>query len=206
MSENYRFDFTVELLNFPEYITWLTKLNSDELGSIVSRASCIMIHDSIDSKEDKEHLLALAKKKGITYCIFSNRFSATLFEGSSIKEIKKDRMYNNLLSFIINFKKHKIIDLGFVALGQNYKIEKALIIQERLALGTLFENRKDFNYEVAFPSGSQHYNDLITLYNLAYQDDNFSLFEETFNRSDTTVDEIINQINLLVKQIAEKNV
>ena len=104
MSENYKFDFTAILQTYPDYITWLHTIHSNDIDPVISNAACILIHDSLDAKEDKERLVAMAKKKNIPYCIFSNGFAATIFDDESIKEIKKDRLYNNLLVFINYFK------------------------------------------------------------------------------------------------------
>jgi hypothetical protein len=130
--------------------------------------------------------VAMAKKNNIPYCLFSNGFAATIFDENSIKEIKKDRLYNNLLDFINYFKTQGKIDLKLLSLGQNYEIERASIIQDRLINGTLLLNKDRFNYEVAFPSGSLEYKDLRELVYLSDPSIDFSDFEDTHNSKDTT--------------------
>lgn len=186
MSENYKLDFTTILQSFPSHVTWLQAISGNEIGMIISNASCILIHDSLDPKEDKEKLIAMAKKSNIPYCIFSNGFAATIFEGESIKEIKKDRLYNNLLIFINHFKIDGKLDLKLLSLGQNYEVEKASIIQDRLINGTLLTHKENFNYEVAFPSGSREYKDLVELLYLSDPTIDFSVFEDKYNSIETT--------------------
>jgi len=104
MSENYKLDFTKVLMTYQWDIYWLQKISGNDINNIISDAACILIHDSLEEKEDKERLVAMAKKNNIPYCLFSNGFAATIFYRNSIKEIKKDRLYNNLLDFINYFK------------------------------------------------------------------------------------------------------
>ncbi|MGB5025987.1 MAG: hypothetical protein WBO44_11580, partial [Saprospiraceae bacterium] len=97
MSKNYKFDFTFILKTYQSFISWFQAISSNDIDFILSNAVCILIHDSLEEKEHKERLVTLAKKNNIPYCLFSNGFAATKFDGDSIKEIKKDRLYNNLL-------------------------------------------------------------------------------------------------------------
>lgn len=181
MSENYKLDFTSELNAYKDLITWVEKISVRDIDSILQNADCILIHDSLESKEDKERLVALAKKSNIPYCLFSNGFVATVFEDDCINEIKKDRLYNNLIVFINCFKSEGKIVLKLLSLGKNYEIEKANIIQDRLSNGVLFKTRNNFKFEDAFPSGSQEYKDLREL---IYMSEDFSskdVFEEAYN-------------------------
>lgn len=204
MSENYKLDFKFELKLFKEHVIWLENLNVPDIELIASSASCILIHDSIENKENKEHLIALAKKNNCQYCIFSNSFTATIFEGLSIKEIKKDRMYNNLLIFINHFINHKELDLRLLSLGANYEAERASIIQDRLVNGTLLSHRNNFIYEVAFPSGSQAYKDLMELVYLSNPSLDFSSFEDTHNSNETKAQTMRVLIINMVKQVKQK--
>ncbi len=181
MSENYKVDLTP----YQNYIIWQQTISFNEIVIVLSNVACILIHDSLEEKDDKERLVAMAKDKNIPYCRFSNRFAATIFDGNSIKEIKKDRLYNNLLVFINHFKSEGKIDLRLLSLGQNYEAEKASIIQDRLINGILFNHRNDFNYEVAFPSGSQEFKDLKELVYLSDQNLDFTDFEDKYNQNET---------------------
>lgn len=204
MSENYKFDFTSILQSFPSHIRWLQTISGNDIEMMITNASCILIHDSLDAKEDKERLVAMAKKGNIPYCTFSNGFAATIFEGGSIKEIKKDRLYNNLLIFINHFKTDGKVDLKLLSLGQNYETEKASIIQDRLINGTLLTHKENFNYEVAFPSGSLEYKDLIELVYLSDPSIDFSVFEDKYNSRETTAHTMRDLIINMVKNVKQK--
>lgn len=204
MSANYKLDFTKVLLPYQGVINWLQTVSENGINHILSDAACILIHDSLEEKEDKERLVAMAKKNNIPYCLFSNGFAATIFDGDSIKEIKKDRLYNNLLDFIKYYEKEGNIDLKLLSLGQNYEIERASIIQDRLINGTLLMNKEGFNYEVAFPSGSLEYKDLRELVSLSDPSIDFSDFEDTYNSKDTTAQLLRSVIISMTKNVKRK--
>lgn len=205
MSENYKLDFTKVLLTYQGIINWLQTISGNDISHFITDASCILIHDSLEEKEDKERLVALAKNNNIPYCLFSNGFSATIFDGNSIKEIKKDRLYNNLLDFINYFKTEGTIDLKLLSLGLNYEIERASIIQDRLINGTLLLNKDNFNYEVAFPSGSLEYKDLRELVSLSDPSIDFSDFEDTYNSKHTTAQSLRIVIISMAKNVKRKH-
>ena len=62
MSENYKFDFTSELKSFEGFITWFETISGNDIDFILSNAGCILIHDSLEAKENKERIIAIAKK------------------------------------------------------------------------------------------------------------------------------------------------
>ena len=204
MSENYKLDFTKVLLTYKDFVNWFQTISENDIGHIISDASCILIHDSLEEKEDKERIVAMAKLNNIPYCLFSNGFAATIFDGNSIKEIKKDRLYNNLLDFINYFNREGKIDLKRLALGQNYEIERASIIQDRLINGTLLMNKDNFNYEAAFPSGTVEYKDLRELVYLSDASIDFSDFEDTYNSKDTTAQSLRSVIISMAKNVKRK--
>jgi len=204
MSANYKVDFTKVLLPYKSVINWLQTVYENDINHILSDAACILIHDSLEEKEGKERLVAMAKINNIPYCLFSNGFTATIFDGDSIKEIKKDRFYNNLLDFINYFETEGKIDLKLLSLGQNYEIERASIIQDGLINGTLLMNKENFNYEVAFPSGSLEYKDLRELVYLSDPSIDFSDFEDTYNSKETTAQSLRFVIISLKKNVKRK--
>lgn len=204
MSENYKLDFTKVLLPYQGVINWLQAVSENDINHILLDAACILIHDSLEEKEDKERLVAMAKINNIPYCLFSNGFTATIFDRDSIKEIKKDRLYNNLLDFINYFEKEGNIDLKLLSLGQNYEIERASIIQDRLINGTLLMNKDNFNYEVAFQSGSLEYKDLRELVYLSDPYFDFSDFEDTYNSKDTSAQSLRLVIISMTKNVKRK--
>lgn len=203
MEQNYKFDFTSISRFYPEHITWLQTVG-ENTEMIIKNSACILIHDSIQPKEDKERLVAIAIKNQIPYCIFSNGFAATTFEGESIKAIKKDRLYNNLTVFINNYKSKGEIELKLLSLGQNYDAERASIIQDRLINGTLLNHRENFNYEVAFPSGSQEYKDLMELVYLSDPSIDYSDFEDKYNSKETSAEAMRIVIINMAKSIKNK--
>ena len=204
MSENYKWDFTEVLLTYKDFINWFQTISKDDIDWIITKGSCILIHDSLEEKEDKERLVAMAKKNNIPYCLFSNGFAATIFDNNSIREIKKDRLYNNLLDFMNYFKSYGTIELKLLSLGKNYEIEKASIIQDKLINGTLFINKDNFNYEVAFPSGSLEYKDLMELVYLSDPSVDFSDFEDSYNSKNTTAQSMRSIIIKMVKNVKHK--
>lgn len=204
MSANYKLDFTKALVPFQGVINWIQKISINDINHILLDAACVLIHDSLEEKENKERLVAMVKKNNIPYCLFSNGFVATRFDGNSIKEIKKDRLYNNLLDFINYFETNGIIDLKLLSLGRNYEIEKASIIQDRLINGTLLINKEKFNYEVTFPSGSLEYKDLMELVYLSDPSVDFSDFEDFYNSKETTAQSLRIVIISMVKNVKRK--
>lgn len=204
MSANYKTDFKLALQSFSEHAKWLQTIPTIDIEILLSKTSCILIHDSIDPKDDKEKLIALVKKLGIPYCIFSNGFVATIFDGVSIKEIKKDRLYDNLLIFITHFKTEGKIDLRLLSLGHNYEMEKASVIQDRLINGTLLVNKNNFNYEVAFPSGSSSYKDLMELVYLSDPSTDFSSFEDKYNSQIYSAQNMRDIIIEMVKKVKKR--
>jgi hypothetical protein len=204
MSENYKLDFTKVLLTYQSVVKWLQDISGNDINSIITVAACILIHDSLEEKEEKEQLLAMAKNNNIPFCLFSNGFTATIFDGNSIKEIKKDRLYTNLLEFIKYYEKDGKIDLKLLSLGKNYEIERASIIQDRLINGTLLLNKEKFNYEVAFPSGSLDYKDLRELVYLSDPSIDFTDFEDIYNSIDTTAQSLRLVIASMTKNVKRK--
>ena len=211
MSENYKFDFTSELKSFEGFITWFETISGNDIDFILSNAGCILIHDSLEAKENKERIIAIAKKSNIPYCLFSNGFVATIFEGDSIKEIKKDRLYNNLMVFINYYKSEGKLNLKLLSLGQKYEVEKAIIIQDRLSNGVLFKSRNNFNFEAAFPSGSQEFKDLRELFYMSEEfssevvyEEAYNDFEDTCNNNNITVKIIDEEISKLTKKIIKR--
>jgi hypothetical protein len=205
MSENYKTDFTKELLRYTNKVKWIKNINNSNLNEILSVASCILIHDSVEEKDIKDRLIAsLRLSNKIPYCIFSNGFTATVLNENSITSIKKDRLYNNLLVFIQAFIGSGKPDLRLLALGAKYDLEKGALLQDRLISNVLLVHRQDFHYETAFPSGSQAYKDLRELVYLSDPKLDFSAFEETFNQSSTTAEILRKEIIRMTLQIKKK--
>lgn len=206
MSQNYRVDFTKELLNYPKKVKWLTNVIESSINKIITTASCILIHESVEEKESKEKLLALAKENTkIPYCVFSNGLTATVFGNNSITSIKKDRLYCNLIGFIHHYLNEGKIELKLLALGVNYDVERAGILRDRL-IEVLLINRRNFNYELVFPSGSQPYKDLYELHYLTKQESDFSHFEDFINKAGMTAENMrieIIKMSKLVKAAHE---
>lgn len=204
MSEGYRLDYVLLLQSFSNEVEWIDSLTGNGIEEIFDNACCILVHDSIDNKEEKERVIALAKLKSIPFCNFSNGFTATIFQGDSIIEIKKDRLYINLLGFITHFRNTGKIDLKLLSLGLNYEVEKASIIQDRLINITLLNNKNNFNYEVAFPSGSAEYRDLMELFYLSSPETDFSAFEDMHNSHETDAIKMRELILGMAKKIRAK--
>jgi hypothetical protein len=204
MADYYKTDFTSVLQLYRNHITWLENIFINKIEQIISNAKCILIHDSLEGKENKERLVALARKNKIPYCLFSNGFAATIFEYNSIKEINKDRMYNNLLTLIDHYCSIGKIDLKLLSLGQGYDLEKSSIIQDRLISGVLFYSRNNFNYEIAFPSGSPEYKDLMELFYLSEPTGDFSRFEDRYNKKETSAEIMRMVIIKMTKKVKQK--
>ena len=151
-------------------------------------------------------MIILSKVQKIPYVIFSNSFTATVFEDISIVKIKKDRLYHNLLAFIDNFRDKKNIDLKLLDFGLDYNKSKAKIIQNRLFYSVLL-NGRNFDYETTFVQGNEAYKDLKELVHLSNQDSDietvFPVFEENLLDSDIDVVKMRNIIKELVKKVTE---
>jgi len=203
MSENYKFDFTKVLLTYDGLIIWFQKISDSDIDHVISNAACILIHDSLEEKEVKERIIAMAKNSKIPYCLFSNGFTATILDFDSIKEIKKDRFYNNLISFLNYYKSDGIIDLRLLSLGKNYEVEKAAIIQDRLCNGVLFKGRNNFNFEVAFPSGSLERKDLRELFYMSEEFPNKEVYEDSYNNFENKYNDIKTTARIMEEVISE---
>lgn len=206
MALNYKVNFVDELKLHPQ-VKWLDSLEAINIvDSIIADARCILIHNSINPIEVKLKLIAFAEIKLIPYVIFSNSFTATIFESNFIREIKKDRMYHNLLAFIKEYEASNNITLQILSWGKDYEYEKALIIQDRIINGTLFNNRRIFNYEIAFPGGSNDQKDLFELVAMSNISSNFDSFQEEHGYDSTleVIENLISRMVLIIKQKNEK--
>lgn len=203
MLLNYKIDFSKA--PFKDYIEikWLQDLSPTNFELIKKDATCILIHDSLDEKEKKEYLIAMAKDRKIPYCTFSNGFTATEFNGESISEIKKDRFYLNFEAFLKHFKLEKKIEFKLLSYGENYEIEKAFIIQDRLINGTLFNYRNNFDYSTAFPINSPDYKDLKELVHLSMPNIDFFIHEDEYLIENFTAQLMRQEIIKMVKIVKQ---
>ena len=203
MSENYGVDFTQELQNYSDFIVWKSAITIDEIANCALILSCILIHDSFEEPV-KSEIIDLAKKQKVPCVVFSNGFTATIFENSLNVTIKKDRMYHNLLPFLEYFKNKGIIDLKLLDFGLDYNKSKAKIIQNRLFYSVLISS-KNFDYESIFIDKSEAYKDFKELVHLSNPNKDieifFPKFEEDLLNNDVDIIKFKNIIKQLVKNI-----
>ena len=124
MSHNYHVDFLQELPKY-EFVTHIKKHSRQTEGyTFLDNAKAVFIHDSFpngDDYTDSEHrkeIVARSIYRKIPYAIFSNGFAITVFDeinNNSIKAIKKDRFYYNLISFLNDYAQNRTFFEGAIS-------------------------------------------------------------------------------------------
>lgn len=192
MSENYGINYINELPKYKDIITYFQKHSDTEGYDFLDNAKAVFIHNSFpngDEHSNFEHQLKIieeAKRKRIPYVVFSNSsdFTMTTYDDTipnSIKTIKKDRFYYNLLSFLDYLKQGKVFKIEVLSIGEYYEKEKTIIIRDKLSK-FLLERGVDFNFESDIEEGGEYYKLLKELFLFAYSED----FEQKFAEFDAT--------------------
>ena len=212
MSLNYDVDYLREL---PKYatITHFQKHGRDTEGyDFLQNAQAVFIHDSFpngDDYGDSEHrkeIVARSKYRKIPYVVFSNQFSSTVFDEdteNSIKALKKDRFYFNLLGFLQSFGQTGKLKLEQLAIGIAYEREKTYIIEDRLG-ALLLEQGEGFSYENTIKVGSEPHKDIMELFYFIDGDEQqtvFLAFDLACLENQITAKDLKKQIKILVEQI-----
>lgn len=209
MSMNYKIDFKTELQKYSEYITHFISHNDYSGLNFLDNAKSVLIHNSFPDSLKTERIKAECKLRNISLVVFSNQFTGTVFSDENkrhISEIKKDRMYFNLLPFIDYYKdkEHGKIKIEILSLGKNYDLEKVLIIHDKLSLFLFSE--QNFIYESSIQGDSLEIKDLKELFHFAYPDKDFcNDFEDELIENNTTSMELEDKINELVNLIKSKH-
>ena len=217
MSENYGINYITELPKYKDIITHFEKHSDTEGYAFLDNATAVFIHDSFPNGSDysnlehKLRIIAEAKRKKKPYVVFSNSsdFTMTTYDKvipDSIKTIKKDRFYYNLLSFLNYLKQGKVFKIDVLAIGEHYEKEKTIIIRDKLSK-FLLERGEHFNYERDIEDGGEYYKLLKELFFFAYSEN----FEQKFAEFDTdsferniTVKDFKTFIMSLTKKIISK--
>lgn len=117
-----------------------------------------------------------------------------------LRKLRKIGFTTTVMVFINYYKSEGKLNLKLLSLGQKYEVEKAIIIQDRLSNGVLFKSRNNFNFEAAFPSGSQEFKDLRELFYMSEAFSSEVVYEEAYN----DFEDICNNNNITVKIIDEE--
>lgn len=192
MSQNYYgIDYIQELPKYSDIIKHISKYQDTEGYGFIKNAQAIFIHDSFPNDTDlndsylKSKIVALAKDSKIPYIVFSNgaNFTVTVYDDinpNSIKRLKKDRLYYNLLNFLKYFQQNRdSFKIEILTMGKNYKKVKTRIIRDKLSK-FLFQKGIYFNYQGDIEENDEHYKLLKELFFFAYNKD----FEEEFKKFD----------------------
>lgn len=218
MSENYGINYINELPKYEDIITYFKKHSDTEGYAFLDNATAVFVHDSFPNGEEysnfehKLRIIAEAKRKKIPYVVFSNSsdFTMTTYDSTipnSIKTIKKDRFYYNLLNFLNYLKQGKNFKIEVLAIGEYYEKEKTIIIRDKLSK-FLLERGEYFNYERDIEDGGEYYKLLKELFFFAYPESSEEKFAEfdaaAFHKNITSKDFKI-YINILAKEIISKD-
>lgn len=218
MSENYGINYITELPKYKDIITHFPKHSDTEGYAFLDNATAVFIHDSFPNGSDysnlehKLRIIAEAKRKKIPYVVFSNSsdFTMTTYDSvirNSIKTIKKDRFYFNLLNFLNYLKQGKNFKIEVLAIGEYYEKEKALIIRDKLSK-FLLQQGENFNYERDIEEGGEYYKLLKELFFFAYSESfeqKFAEFDASAFDNNITSKDFKIFINSLTKEIISKD-
>jgi hypothetical protein len=215
MSLNYQVDYLKELPKY-NFVTHFQKHSRNTEGyGFLENAIAVFIHDSFpngDNYSDSEHkkeIVARAINLKIPYVIFSNQFAVTVFDAvnvNSIKSIKKDRFYHNLMSFLDDYSLTKEFKREKLAIGKNYEVEKTYIIEDRLS-SFLLERKLNFNYDSDIRVDNEYGKDIIELFYFLYSDvdgKEFLKFHEKCRNENISTQNLKKNIKDLVNKIIIK--
>lgn len=205
LSTNYKIDFLQYFELKSSFLIHVKTHGDYHLETLLGNAAVLIIHQSFPDELKTGVVKASCKKKGIPTVTFSNQYTGTVYSGTDkkhIEQIKKDRLYYNLTHFIDYYEKFRKPNLELLAMGKNYDIEKALIIQDRLSV-YLFMKEENFDFYRCFEEGETEWKELKELYFLALPDEDFDKFQEDVeNSSAAKLTEIVKS---LTSQILERN-
>mgnify|MGYP006291564731 CR=1 FL=1 len=215
LSSNYRINYIDYFEEKSEYLIHIKSHNQYQLSDLLKTAHCVLIHHSFPDEIETGRIQANCKEQGIPLVIFSNQYTGTVFydeKKMAISQIKKDRMYYNLMHFVDKYINSGEIHLDLLVLGKNYEVEKARIILDRLSL-FLFIHQQDFYYNVYFTEKcndsekdkekTNAWKDLKELFYMAIPEEDFDNIEEDLEQ--ITVHELLQKIKSLVSLILEKH-
>ena len=132
-------------------------------------------------------IIALAKVEKKPYVVFSNgsTFTVTVYDDknpNSIKKLKKDRLYYNLLNFLKYIQQNNDFNIEILAMGKNYKKVKTRIIQDKFSK-FLFQKGTDFNYQEDIDQDSEYFKLLKELFLFRYGEGSETEFEKFYAES-----------------------
>lgn len=215
MSLNYNVDFLKELPKYNFIVHFQKHSRNTEGYAFLDNATAVFIHDSFpngDDYSDSEHrkeIVAQAKSKKIPYAIFSNQFAITVFDDlndNSIKAIKKDRFYYNLIDFLHDYEQNSVLKIEKLAIGKDYEKEKTGIIEDRLSTFLLQKNG-NFDYDIDITVDNEYGKDIIELFYFRYNEkggNEFLNFHNICREKKCTTKELKKYLKNLVNQILEK--
>lgn len=205
LSTNYKVDFLEYFSNNTCYIKHIKTHDEYNLKLLLRNADCVLIHQSFPDEIKSGIVKASCKKEGIPIVTFSNQYTGTVFADTNrthIDQIKKDRLYFNFIHFMVDYVESGKPDIKLLAMGKNYDVEKALIIQDRL-LVYLFMKQENFDFYRCFEEDETEWKELKELHFLAFPDADFDQFQEEIEN--TTAAELREIAKTLTSQILKRN-
>lgn len=205
LTTNYKFDFLEYFSRNSEFITYIKSHDDYKLEPLFKLADCILLHQSFPDEIKTGKIKALCKKENVPLVIFSNQYTGTIYDDAAknhIKQIKKDRMYFNFQYFIENYIEKGEVNLELLAMGKNYEIEKALIIQDRLSV-YLFLHENNFDFFRCFEEEETEWKELKELLFLAQPTKDFDAFQEEIEK--ISAPELTQIIKSLTTKILDKH-
>ena len=210
MSNNYGVDMLDELLRFKGIIKHIY-LSDIELDDVFRDATAIFIHASFPPDDFKSRVCFRAEAQGLPLVVFSGGQVATILRDENnniILEMKKDRFYHYLIPFLklCQNNPNEKVDIKKLVYGENYEIEKSLIIQDRLGI-FLAGKIGNFNYETDFSGRSQEYKDLSELFYFLYPENHeneFSKFDEQISSAKEDAKSFLKKLKSLIHKVRAK--
>lgn len=212
-DDNERGQHTTDIISvlkkYPNIIKYYDKFPSEkELDKIIPEAKMVFIHHSFSpiGTNTNGRIRTLARDNGVRLIIFS---------GTKERETKKEdilmiksEFYHNLVPFLKSYKNFpENTEIELLIYGEDYKIERALVIQEYLNLVLI--QKSNFNYDQIFDNtDSNEAKNLEELFKLAYDidtwEDELSNFDENAIDNSSSVKEISTKIKELVSKIKKQ--
>lgn len=205
LSTNYKIDFLQYFKTKGTCIVHVKTHKDYHLETLLYNAAAVMVHQSFPDEIKTGVVKLSCRKKGIPSVTFSNQYTGTVYSDTGkkhIEQIKKDRLYFNFTHFIDYFEESGEVSLELLAMGKNYDIEKALIIQDRLSV-YLFMKEENFDFYRCFEEEETEWKELKELYFLALPDADFDKFQEDIENSSAA--ELMDTVKLLTSQILKRN-
>ena len=194
--------FTGEYDSFLKVITTIRHDTIKDLKLELKSAKAIFLHNTYEDQDEEGNYIKnslrikkmieedIANKENIPLVLFSYGMSPiTTYDydndPNQIESIRKDIFYENLQSFLENYKATNIVDFRYIAYGKNFHVELAIKKSEEI-LNTFVDNVFVFN--------KLDFNLLENYYKLTNSNSDFNAFLDFIEENVFTVTDFKNLI------------